>query len=174
MRHLATRGTHPARWCHQPSILPLASASGATWPLAPVPAKDRNLTQCSLVPNPGACKYDWTSSALRASMGHAPDGTSETVRLIFGRYAALGSVRLLKAELDPTGIRSKSWVSSSGRSWGGKPLARGALYLMLRNRIYRGEIVHKEQHYPGEHETIVDEMLWQEVQRKLVLNAVEC
>jgi len=75
-------------------------------------------------------------------MGHAPDGTSETVRLIFGRYAALGSVRLLKAELDPTGIRSKSWVSSSGRSWGGKPLARGALYHVLQNRIYRGEIVH--------------------------------
>jgi hypothetical protein len=53
------------------------TGSGATLPLAPVPAKDRNLTQYSLLPNSGACKYDWTSSALRASMGHAPDGTSE-------------------------------------------------------------------------------------------------
>src|SRR5207249_8165688 len=26
----------------------------------------------------------------------------------------------------------------------------GALYLMLQNRIYRGEIVHKEQSHPGE------------------------
>src|SRR5437764_8188431 len=98
---------------------------------------------------------------------------AETVRHIFRRYAALGSVRLLKAELDATGIRSKSWVISSGRSWGGKPLARGALYLMLKNQIYRGEIVHKDQHYPGEHDPIIDETLWQAVQAKLDLNAVE-
>src|SRR5947208_8381195 len=98
---------------------------------------------------------------------------AEIVRHIFRRYAALGSVRLLQQELDGAGIRSKSWVSSSGRSWGGKPLARGALYLMLKNRIYRGEIVHKDQHYPGEHDPIIDETLWQEVQAKLALNAVE-
>jgi len=30
-----------------------------------------------------------------------------------------------------------------GRPRGGKPFSRGALYLMLQNRIYRGEIVHK-------------------------------
>src|ERR1700724_1958546 len=83
--------------------------------------------------------------------------TAETVRHVFQRYAALGSVRLLKEELDAHGIRSKRWTSAAGRRWGGKPLARGALYLMLRNRIYRGEIVHKDQHYPGEHEPIIDE-----------------
>src|SRR5258708_25952280 len=48
-----------------------------------------------------------------------------------------------------------------------RSLARGALYLMLRNRIYRGEIVHKDQHYPGKHEPIIDEPLWEEVQAKL-------
>jgi SAM-dependent methyltransferase len=77
---------------------------------------------------------------------------AETVQHIFRRYAALGSVRLLQQELDAAGVRSKSWVSTAGRCWGGKPLARGALYTMLRNRIYRGQIVHKDQHYPGEHE----------------------
>src|ERR1700726_3111759 len=98
---------------------------------------------------------------------------AETVQHIFRRYATLGSVRLLQQELDGAGIRSKSWVSTAGRCWGGKPLARGALYTMLRNRIYRGQIVHKEQHYPGEHEPIIDEVLWQEVQTKLTANAVE-
>jgi hypothetical protein len=44
---------------------------------------------------------------------------------------------------------------------------------MLRNRIYRGQIVHKDQHYPGEHEPIINEVLWQEVQTKLTANAVE-
>ena len=37
-----------------------------------------------------------------------------------------------------------------------KLLARGALYLMLQNRIYRSQIVHKGQHYSGEHEVIID------------------
>src|ERR1700726_2698593 len=98
---------------------------------------------------------------------------AETVQHIFRRYAAFGSVRLLQQDLNAAGIRSKSWISTAGRRWGGKPLARGALYTMLRNRIYRSEIVHKDQHYPGEHEPIIDEGLWEEVQAKLSANAVE-
>jgi hypothetical protein len=31
---------------------------------------------------------------------------------------------------------------------------------MLQNRIYRGEIVHKERSYPGEHTPIIDQELW--------------
>ena len=98
---------------------------------------------------------------------------AEIVQHIFHRYAALGSVRLLQQELDVTGVRSKSWISTAGRRWGGKPLARGALYTMLRNPIYRGQIRHKGQHYPGEHKPIVHEKLWDEVQSKLAANAVE-
>src|SRR5258708_1395181 len=101
------------------------------------------------------------------------DSEAETVRHIFRRYAALGSVRLLRDELAAQRIRSKRWTSTAGRRWGGKPIVRGALYRMLQNRIYRGEIVHKDQHYPGEHMPIVDEGLWDEVQTKLAANAVE-
>jgi hypothetical protein len=101
------------------------------------------------------------------------ESEAETVRHIFRRYAALGSVRLLQQELEAHGIRSKRWTSTAGRRWGGKPIVRGALYRMLQNRIYRGEIVHKDQHYPGEHMPIVDEALWDEVQVKLAANAVE-
>jgi len=79
------------------------------------------------------------------------DSEAEPVRSIFHRYAELGSVRLLKAELEARGINSKSWTSAAGRVIGGKPFSRGALYLILRNRIYRGEIVHKGQSHPGEH-----------------------
>ncbi len=76
------------------------------------------------------------------------EGEAETVRHIFRRYAALGSVRLLQQELEAHGIAGKSWTSASGRSWGGKPLGRGALYLILQNRIYCGEIVHRDQPEP--------------------------
>jgi site-specific DNA recombinase len=98
---------------------------------------------------------------------------AETVRHIFRRYAALGSVRLLQRELETDGIAGKSWTSAAGRSWGGQPLGRGALYRILQNPIYRGEIVHKDQTYPGEHQAIIDPALWDAVQARLAENAVE-
>src|SRR5438874_404088 len=55
------------------------------------------------------------------------DGEAEIVRSIFRRYAELGSVRLLKAELEARGIKSNSWTSAAGRVIGGKPFSRGAL-----------------------------------------------
>ena len=93
---------------------------------------------------------------------------AEIVRFIFRRYAELGSVRLLKDELDARSIQSKLRTSALGRLRGGKPFARGALYLMLQNRIYRGEIVHKEQSHPGQHTPIIDHPLWNAVQAQLV------
>ena len=51
--------------------------------------------------------------------------------------------------------------------------SRGALYQMLRNPVYRGEIVHKGTAHPGEHPRIVDEELWRQVQQKLEANGVE-
>jgi site-specific DNA recombinase len=101
------------------------------------------------------------------------DGEAEIVRTIFCRYAELGSVRLLKEELEAGGLRSKSWVSASGRLKGGKPFSRGALYLMLQNRLYRGEIVHKGQSHLGEHPPIIDPPLWDAVQAQLASNAGE-
>ena len=98
------------------------------------------------------------------------DRGADTVRLIFRRYAELGSVRLLQAELEARGIKSKSWTSASGRLVGGKPFSRGALYLMLQNRTYLGKIVHKGQFYPGEHTPIIDQPLWDAVQAQFAGN----
>src|SRR4051812_24993970 len=91
---------------------------------------------------------------------------AETVRDIYRRYAQLGSVRALKEELESV-VVSKRRVDRFGRETGGRPIARGALYHMLQNRIYRGEIVHKGASYPGAHEAIVDQELWDVVQRLL-------
>ncbi|MCI0430270.1 MAG: recombinase family protein [Rhodospirillales bacterium] len=98
---------------------------------------------------------------------------ADTVRRIFRRYTILKSVRALKEELDQDGVVSKARRDRFGRETGGKPLARGALYLMLQNRIYRGEIVHKDNAYPGLHEAIIDEALWHEAQTALAENRVE-
>src|SRR5436190_1023747 len=101
------------------------------------------------------------------------DSEAEIVRFIYRRYAELGSVRLLRDELEARSIRSKLRTSASGRISGGKPFARGALYLMLQNRIYRGEIVHNKQSYLGEHEPIIDQPLWDAVQAQLASNAAQ-
>ena len=95
------------------------------------------------------------------------------MRAIFRRYTELGSVRLLKAEFDAQGRNSKSWTSVAGRVIGAKPFSRGALYLMLRNRTYRGEIVHKGQSHPSEHPPIIDPLLWDAVQIRLAGNTAE-
>jgi hypothetical protein len=60
------------------------------------------------------------------------ESEAETVRFIFRRYAELGSVRLLKDELDARSIQSKLRTSASGRRRGDKPFARDARYLMLK------------------------------------------
>jgi DNA invertase Pin-like site-specific DNA recombinase len=101
------------------------------------------------------------------------DSEAELVRSIFRRYAELGSVRLLKEELEAQGRKSKSWTSAAGRLIGGKSFSRGALYLMLRNCIYRGEILHKGQSHPGEHTPIIDQPLWDAVQMRLASNTAE-
>src|ERR1700730_3189197 len=50
---------------------------------------------------------------------------------------------------------------------------RGALYLILQNRLYRGEIPHKGNSYPGEHPAIIDKLLCDDVQAVLAANRVE-
>src|SRR6185437_6370119 len=96
-----------------------------------------------------------------------------TVRLIYQRYLAVGSVHKLRDELERLGIRSKKPMLASGHIQGGGSFDRGALYHLLRNRLYRGEVVHKGIAYPGQHEAIVEEELWQAVQQLLSNNLVQ-
>jgi site-specific DNA recombinase len=98
---------------------------------------------------------------------------ARTVLHIFRRYIELKSVRALKTELEEAGIRSKRRTYSYGTCCGGQKLSRGALYLMLQNRVYRGEITHKGDAYPGEHPAFIDEELWDQVQATLAENRID-
>lgn len=93
-----------------------------------------------------------------------------TVRLIYQRYLELGCVRKLSKELAERGIVSKVRVSKNGHQSGGCRLSRGALYELLANPIYLGEIRHKQERHPGLHEAIVARELWEKVQDKLKHN----
>ena len=80
------------------------------------------------------------------------EGEAKAVGHIFTRYLELGGVKGSESEdLEREGYRSKQWTSSSNRTYGGKPFKRGALYYILKNRLYAGDAVHKGIAYPGEH-----------------------
>ena len=95
---------------------------------------------------------------------------AQVVRHIFRRYAALKSVAKLCRELKAQSYRTKPFTSSTGRSYGGKPFTRGHLYRILQNRVYRGEVNHKDATHRGEHAAVVDRRLWDEVQRVMATN----
>jgi site-specific DNA recombinase len=97
---------------------------------------------------------------------------AETVREIFRRYGELGCVRLLTEDLNRRGIRSKVRVAKNGRKSGGNTFSRGALYELLSNPIYIGEIRHKGVRHPGLHQPIVDRELWEKTQLLLRSRAV--
>ena len=99
---------------------------------------------------------------------------AETVKGIFQRYLELRSGRLLRDDLDRRGIVSKIRISSNGNRTGGKAFSRGALYELLSNPVYIGEIQHRKERHPGQHEPIMDRELWERVQRKLRDGAAKC
>ena len=92
---------------------------------------------------------------------------AEMVRKIFGHYLELVSVRDVVTLLGMEGLRTKIQIRTSGPHRGGVAFGRGGVLHLLKNRIYRGEIVHKGVSYPGEHEPIVPRGLWDAVQAKL-------
>ena len=95
---------------------------------------------------------------------------AERVRYIYQRYVELGSVRNLAGDLKRQNIRSKRWTTNAGVEKGGNIFKRGALYTLLQNRVYIGEVVHKGEIFPGEHDAIVLFGLWEKVQNKLSKN----
>jgi site-specific DNA recombinase len=106
--------------------------------------------------------YDIDSRKLVVNVAEA-----KTVNFIFRRYLDLGCVRLLRDDLKNRGIVSKCWTTSTGRELGGTSFDRGALYCLLKNRVYIGETTHKGASYPGEHQAVVAVGLFDAVQERL-------
>ena len=81
------------------------------------------------------------------------DAEAASVHRIFERFVELGSATVLARELRRDGFRNKQ----------GTLIDKGYLYRLLNNRVYRGEAVHKGKAYPGEHDAIINEALWDQV-----------
>jgi len=92
---------------------------------------------------------------------------AERVRYIMRCYLEERAAPQLLERLAREGIVTKIQNRASGPHRGGIPFARGSLFYLLHNPVYRGKTVHKGQVYDGEHQSIVDEELWNAVQAKL-------
>ena len=89
------------------------------------------------------------------------------VRFIFRRYLQLRSAVALIKELNGKGLTTKSWVTKKGVHRQGRPWNQSHIYRMLDNPIYLGKVKHKDQVYPGEHEPIIEQSLWDEVRESI-------
>lgn len=109
--------------------------------------------------------YDLPDPASRVLKVNDEEAT--LVRSLFERYLELGSVHSLERDLAARGIRTKETRRKVGTIRGGVSFSRGALFHLLRNRLYRGEIPHKGQSHPGQHDAIVSDDLFEAVQAQL-------
>jgi site-specific DNA recombinase len=97
---------------------------------------------------------------------------AERVRWLFQRYLELGSLGRLLEEMNGLGLRTKALILSNGRTRGGVPFGKGALAYLLKNRCYVGEISHKGQIHPADHEAIVARETFEAVRASLIANTV--
>jgi site-specific DNA recombinase len=93
------------------------------------------------------------------------------VRAIFAMYLEHGSLLPVVSELNLRGWTLKRWTTRDGKMVGGKPFTRPRLHLLLTNVIYTGQVCHRGEIFPGEHEAIVDHETWVKVQAQLKANA---
>jgi site-specific DNA recombinase len=96
---------------------------------------------------------------------------ADRVRRIMRRYLEVRNVPALIALLSSEGIITKIQQRTGGPHRGGIRFARGSLFHLLKNPVYRGKIVHRQHVYDGEHQAIVDEELWDAVQAQLAEKA---
>lgn len=75
------------------------------------------------------------------------------VQKIYARYIAIQSPKLIAHELNEKGIKPKY-----GKKW-----TRGQVDHVLRNRVYLGEVLYRDEIYKGEQDAIITRATWDRV-----------
>ncbi len=89
---------------------------------------------------------------------------------IFELYLELGSLMPVVHELERRNWRTKPWTTRSGTRRGDLPFDKCRLHKLLTNVLYAGKVRHRTEVYPGEHEAIIPDDLFQGVQSQLQQN----
>ena len=88
---------------------------------------------------------------------------AQKVQMLFEKYLELKSVPKLMQYLKENEIKTKT----------DKYFSKGQLYHLLANKVYIGKITHKDKIYDGEHEAIICDEIFEEVQKLLYENKVD-
>lgn len=92
---------------------------------------------------------------------------AEQVKKIFSLYLRLGSAGKVAKRINKYGWERKRFVSQNGREHGGGPWSEKDVHMLLRNAVYIGKVNYRGELYEGEHEAIVDEVIFAQVQHSL-------
>ena len=95
---------------------------------------------------------------------------AQKIRTIFQLYLEHEAVLPVAQELNRRGWRTKSWTTKKGRVNTGKPFEKGRVHRILTNWQYVGKVRYQAEVYPGEHEAIVSEEVWNRAQQILQRN----
>jgi len=95
---------------------------------------------------------------------------AERVREIFRLYLKLGSLIRVLEELERRNWRMKAWTTKEGIQRGGSPFGKTTLHALLTNVVYTGKVKFEGKLFDGEHDRIVDDDLFQQVQERLHRN----
>ncbi|WP_339048090.1 recombinase family protein [Candidatus Mesenet endosymbiont of Phosphuga atrata] len=97
------------------------------------------------------------------------ENEAKVVRYIFTSFLGLKSTIKVARELNKQGHCTKRYQSKSGCFHGGLPFKKATVHSILTNPIYNGYISYKGKLYPGQHQAIIDDKLWDKV--KATFNA---
>ena len=92
---------------------------------------------------------------------------SRRVRDIFALFVQHRSLSAVVAELAKLRWKTKSWKSQNGRAHAGRAFAKVSIRRLLTNAVYAGKVEHRGEIYAGEHESIIEPSVWQEVNAEL-------
>ena len=95
------------------------------------------------------------------------EGEAEQVRMLFALYVQHGSLRRVLQETDRLGWRTKCWQTHQGDQRGGRPFTKSTLHQLLTNVTYLGKVRYKHEVHAGEHQPIIDNDIWDQVQHLL-------
>ncbi|MGB3921734.1 MAG: recombinase family protein [Minisyncoccia bacterium] len=116
----------------------------------------------------GRCVLGYTVEQKRLIVN---DDEAQQVRAIYQLYVERGCLREAVAELRRRGWRNKSITTRAGRQIGGQPFSKNTLSALLRNPLYTGHLRCGTELVTGAHTPIVEQSLWDAVQRQLSDNA---
>lgn len=97
---------------------------------------------------------------------------TKLVKMMFEKYRELGSMTQVANWLNRNGYRTKEFTANrTGKKRGGRKFSNTTVGQKLKSRVYIGDVELKGKVFKGQHESIIDKDLWQQVNNLIDVQA---